>query len=119
LILGALFIGAAAGLLSGLFGIGGGIIIVPALVYLLKFDQQKAIGTSLAALLLPVGILAVWKYARLGHVDFRVAFTMSASLFVMALIGSLIGLGVGNTWLTRGFGLLLVGVGIKFMIFTR
>ena len=119
MILGALIIGAAAGLLSGLFGIGGGVIIVPALVYFLKFDQQKANGTSLATLLLPVGILAVWKYARLGHVDFRVAFTMSASLFVMALIGSLIGLGIGNTWLARGFGLLLVGIGIKFMLFTR
>ena len=109
----------AAGLLSGLFGIGGGVIIVPALVFFLKFDQQKAIGTSLAALLLPVGILATWKYASRGHVDFKVAFAMSTSLFVMAFIGSLIGLSVGNSWITRGFGLLLVGVGIKFMIFTR
>lgn len=119
MILGGVIIGAAAGLLSGLFGIGGGIIIVPALVFFLKFDQQKANGTSLAALLLPVGILAAWKYASHGHVNFKVAFAMSASLFVMAFIGSLIGLSVGNTWITRGFGLLLIGVGIKFMIFTK
>lgn len=119
MIYGALLIGAAAGLLSGLFGIGGGIIIVPALVYFLKFDQQKANGTSLAALLLPVGILAAWKYASQGQVNFKVAFAMSASLFVMAFIGSLIGLSIGNTWLTRGFGLLLVGVGIQFMFSTR
>ena len=111
-----LFIGATAGILAGLFGIGGGIVIVPMLIFFLKFTPGKAIGTSLAAMLLPVGILAVMKYAKSGDVDYRIAAAMGLGIFVMAFFGAHIGLSVGGTWISRGFGVLLVFVGAKFLL---
>lgn len=110
------FIGATAGILAGLFGIGGGIVIVPMLVMFLKFSPSKAIGTSLAAMLLPVGILAVMKYAKSGDVDYKIATAMAAGIFVMAFVGAHIGLSVGGTWISRGFGILLLFVGAKFLL---
>ena len=65
-----LLVGLAAGILGGLVGIGGGIIIVPALIYFLGFSQFKAQGTSLALIMFPVGILGVLQYYKQGHVDF-------------------------------------------------
>jgi uncharacterized membrane protein YfcA len=114
-----LIIGLIAGLLAGLFGIGGGIIIVPFLTSFLKFSQSKAVGTSLAALLLPVGLLAVWKYAKRGDVDFKVAGMIAIGIFVMALVGANFGLAIGDRWLARLFGILLVVVGVKFLIFAK
>lgn len=111
-----LFIGATAGILAGLFGIGGGIVIVPMLIFFLRFTPGKAIGTSLAAMLLPVGILAVMKYAKSGDVDYRIAAAMAFGIFVMAFVGAHIGLSVGGTWISRGFGVLLVFVGFKFLL---
>jgi uncharacterized membrane protein YfcA len=75
--------GIVAGIAAGFFGIGGGLIIVPALVYFNGFSQHKATGTSLAALLLPVGFMAVYEYHKKGNVDWKVAF----------IIGGLIVLG--------------------------
>ncbi|HEX8834389.1 MAG TPA: TSUP family transporter, partial [Abditibacteriaceae bacterium] len=66
-------VGLLAGISAGFFGIGGGLIIVPALVYFLGFTQHKATGTSLACLLPPVGIAAVLEYHRKGNVDIKVA----------------------------------------------
>jgi uncharacterized membrane protein YfcA len=109
-------IGTIAGLLSGLFGIGGGIVIVPLLIFLLKFSSSKAIGTSLAAMLLPVGIMAVARYSRSGEIDFKVAFSIGFAIFVMSGIGASLGLSVGSAWVNRGFGLLLLGVGLKFLV---
>lgn len=111
-----LSIGSIAGILSGLFGIGGGIVIVPMLVAFLKFAPSKAVGTSLAAMLLPVGIMAVWKYAKVGDVDFRVASALALGIFFMAYVGAHLGLSIGNTWVSRGFGVLLLLVGIKFIV---
>ncbi len=111
-----LSIGAVAGILAGLFGIGGGIVIVPMLIAFLKFVPSKAVGTSLAAMLLPVGIMAVWKYAKVGDVDFKVASALAVGIFFMAYVGAHIGLNIGNTWVSRGFGVLLVLVGIKFIL---
>ncbi len=109
-------IGTIAGTLAGIFGIGGGIVIVPMLAAFLKFAPSRAIGTSLAAMLLPVGILAVIRYAKSGDVDFKVASAIGVGIFIMAFVGAHIGLSVGNTWVSRGFGVLLVLVGIKFLI---
>jgi uncharacterized membrane protein YfcA len=111
-------IGIVAGTLAGLFGIGGGIIIVPLLALLLKFSPSKAVGTSLAAMLLPVAILAVIKYAKVGEVDFKVAFSIGFAILVMSGIGATIGLSIGNVWVSRGFGVLLLIVGVKFLFFT-
>jgi len=111
-----LLIGAMAGTLAGLFGIGGGIVIVPMLIIFLKFAPSRAVGTSLAAMLLPVGILAVMKYAKAGDVDFKIAAAMAAGIFVMVFVGAHIGLSVGGTWISRGFGVLLLFVGAKFLL---
>lgn len=110
-----LFIGAVAGMLAGLFGIGGGIVIVPMLITFLKFAPSKAVGTSLAAMLLPVGILAVWKYAKVGDVDFPIAAALAVGIFGMAYVGAHVGLSIGDTWVSRGFGVLLLLVGLKFL----
>ena len=115
-ILAGLGIGCIAGLLSGLFGIGGGIVIVPMLALILKFPTSKAVGTSLAAMLLPVGIMAVIRYAKAGEVDFKVSTAIGVAIFVMAGIGAAVGLNVGSVWVNRGFGVLLVLVGLKFLI---
>jgi uncharacterized membrane protein YfcA len=111
-----LIIGAVAGTLAGLFGIGGGIVIVPMLIIFLKFAPSKAIGTSLAAMLLPVGILAVMKYAKAGDVDFKIATAMAFGIFVMAFVGAHIGLSAGGNLVSRGFGVLLLIVGFKFLL---
>lgn len=87
-----IIIGLSAGLLSGLFGIDGGILIVPALVYILGFSQKLATGTSLAILLPPVGIAAVWEYYRHGNVDLRAALIIA----MMVLVGSWLGARVAS-----------------------
>lgn len=80
-----LLIGLAAGVLSGLFGIGGGVVIVPALLFLVRMPVQTATGTSLAALLLPVGALGAWAYYRMGHLDLSAATWIAGGLFVAAV----------------------------------
>ena len=115
-ILAGLGIGAVAGALSGLFGIGGGIVIVPMLTLLLKFPTSKSVGTSLAAMVLPVGILAVIRYAKAGEVNFKVAGAIGVAIFIMAGLGAKLGLSVGSAWVNRGFGLLLLAVGVKFLL---
>ena len=81
-------IGLAAGMLSGLVGVGGGIIVVPALVFALGFTQHQAQGTSLGLLLLPIGILAVINYYKQGYVDFRVIGIMGVAFVLGAYLGS-------------------------------
>ena len=83
-----IIIGVAAGILGGLIGIGGGIIIVPALVFFLGFTQLQAQGTSLGILLLPVGLLAVWQFYKAGHIDLRVVGIVSLAFFVGGYFGS-------------------------------
>ena len=110
----ALFIaiGLAAGISSGIFGIGGGVIIVPALAYLAGFSQLKAVGTSLAALLLPVGLLAVIEYYRHGNVDLKAGIFVAAGLVLGAWLGAWGAQRVGEAWLKVSFGVFLALVGI-------
>lgn len=81
-------LGLGTGVVSGLFGIGGGILLVPALVYLLGFPSQRAIGTSLAVLLPPVGLAAVLEYSAHGNVDVKAAAVIAATLFAGAWAGA-------------------------------
>src|SRR3954454_1940916 len=86
-----LLIGVFAGISSGFFGIGGGIVIVPALIYLLGMGQKQAQGTSLIALLLPTGALAFWNYWKSGRLDEQsiwIGLMIAAGIFVGGLIGS-------------------------------
>jgi uncharacterized membrane protein YfcA len=84
-------IGVAAGVLSGLFGIGGGIIIVPALVLIARLAPIAATGTSLGALLLPVGALGAWEYYRRGNLNVQAALWIAIGLFVGAWVGAWVG----------------------------
>ena len=101
-------IGLVAGVLSGMFGIGGGIIIVPALVLLAHFEPQKATGTSLGALLLPVGFLGAMQYWKRGDVDFRASAILALGLFAGALLGAKLGLAMSPRTLRRAFSVFLV-----------
>lgn len=107
-----LVIGAIAGILSGLFGIGGGIIVVPALVVLLGFSQHKAQGTSLAALVLPVGILGVIAYWKEKHVDLTAGMAIAIGLFATAPLGAKIAQNFDPLLMRKVFSLFLVVVAV-------
>ncbi|HRF60906.1 MAG TPA: sulfite exporter TauE/SafE family protein [Fimbriimonadaceae bacterium] len=113
-----IIIGLAAGVLGGLFGIGGGIIIVPALGLAFGFSQHKAQGTSLVALLAPVGLLALMNYYREGNADLVKGAWIAAAFFVGAFLGSKIALGLDEVMMRRGFALFLVAVA-AYMFFKK
>ena len=102
-----LSIGLASGMLSGLVGVGGGIIIVPALVFFLGFSQQAAQGTSLGLLLLPVGILAVSNYYHQGFIDWKVIAIMCTTFIIGAWVGSKLALSIPESTVRKVFALLL------------
>jgi hypothetical protein len=113
-----LLLGLAAGILSGLVGIGGGILIVPALVFLFGFSQQQAQGTTLALLVPPIGILAAWTYYQHGYVNIKVAAFIAAGFILGSIVGARFATGISNDILGKIFGTFLVLVGLK-MIFGR
>jgi uncharacterized membrane protein YfcA len=109
-------IGLASGMLSGLVGVGGGIIIVPALVFFLGFTQHQAQGTSLGLLMLPVGILAVLNYYRQGYVDFKVIAIMSIAFVAGGWLGSKLSLVVlSDEIVKRIFAVILFYAAFKMM----
>ncbi len=111
-----LAIGFAAGILSGMFGIGGGVIIVPALALLLGFSQQTSTGTSLLVFLLPVGILGALEYYKAGKITtehVKYAAVIASSLFIGSLIGSKVALSVSEEWIRKGFAVFLVIVAAR------
>jgi uncharacterized membrane protein YfcA len=114
----ALVIGIAAGILGGAFGIGGGILIVPALIAFLGFSQLRAQGTSLVALLAPVGLTAIITYYQKRQIDFQVGALVAAGFLVGGFLGSKLALGVGEDAIRKGFALFLVAVGL-YMWFRR
>ena len=109
-------IGLGGGVLSGLFGIGGGLVIVPGLILLAGFSAKQAAGTSLAALLLPVGILGALEYWRAGQVDVRAAVLIAAGLLIGAYFGARIAVGLPADLIQRAFGVLLVVVGVRLAL---
>ena len=109
-------IGLLAGMLSGLVGIGGGIIIVPSLVFFLGFSQKLAQGTSLGVLLLPVGILAVWQFYKAGYVDVKSIWIISAAFLIGGFFGSKIALALPQETVKKIFGVFLLLIALK-MIF--
>ncbi|MDX2163541.1 MAG: sulfite exporter TauE/SafE family protein [bacterium] len=110
-----LVVGLGAGVLSGMFGIGGGIVIVPALVGLLRFDQKVAVGTSLGALLFPVGLGAVVAYYDQGALDVGAAVAVAAGLVFGAFGGARLALGLPSSTVKRLYGLFLFFVAFRFI----
>src|SRR5215470_15408493 len=100
-------IGLAAGILSGMVGVGGGIIVVPALVIFLGFSQHQAQGTSLGLLLLPVGILAVINYYNKGYIDIKVVAIMSVAFIIGGWLGSKLSLSLPQETVRKIFGIVL------------
>ncbi len=114
-----LIIGLAAGVLSGMVGVGGGILIVPALVFFLSFSQKSAQGTSLGILLLPVGLLGVMQYYKQGHVDLKIVLIIAAGFLLGSLLGSKVALSLPDEKVKRIFAIVLMLVAIKMLFFDR
>jgi len=116
-----LVIGLAAGMLSGIAGIGGGTIIVPALVFFLGYTQHQAQGVSLSMFLLPIGFLGVWNYYKGGHVSMQtiqVALIMCATFVFGSYFGSKIAVSINQEVLKKIFGAFIFLLSLK-MIFGK
>ena len=114
-----ILIGMASGILSGLIGIGGGIIIVPALVFFLGFSQLQAQGTSLGIILLPVGLLAVLQFYKAGHIDVKAVGIVAFAFLIGGYFGSKIALSIPQELLKKIFAVILVLIAAKMIFFSK
>jgi uncharacterized membrane protein YfcA len=113
-----LLLGLGAGILSGIVGIGGGIVIIPALIYLFGFTQQQAQGTTLALMVPPIGLLAAWAYYTQGFVDLKVAGLICLGFFVGGYVGGKVAISIPNAVLQKVFGGFLLIISLK-MLFSK
>jgi uncharacterized membrane protein YfcA len=111
-----LLLGLLGGILSGLLGIGGGILIVPALVFLAGMTQHQAQGTTLALMVPPIGLLAAWTYWKQGYVDVKVAILICLGFFFGGLIGAKFAGAINAATLKRLFGVLLLITAFKMIL---
>lgn len=111
-----LTIGLAAGILGGIVGVGGGIVIIPALIYFAGFDQHTAQGTTLAAMVPPIGILAAIAYYREGFVEVPVAAFIATGFVLGGFLGAKIAIGFDPHILKRIFGIILFLLSLKMII---
>ena len=109
-------IGIITGVMAGMLGIGGAIIMIPALVFLLGISQQTAQGTSLAVMLPPVGIIAAYNYYKAGHVNIRFAIILAVFFLVGSYFGSKLALNIPQVLLKKIFGVLLLLVAAKMLL---
>lgn len=114
-----IILGLMAGVLSGLVGIGGGIIIVPGLVYFLGFSQKMSQGTSLAVLLLPIGLLAVSQYYKAGYIDVKVAVVIALAFFLGSYFGSRIAIVLPQETVKKIFAVMMLVVAVKMIFFDK
>ncbi len=113
-----IIIGLLSGVLAGVFGVGGAIIVIPALVFILGLTQHQAQGTSLAFMLPPVGILATWNYWKAGYVNWKFALVLSLTFVVGAYLGSRFTVNISDKMLRKIFGILMIAMALK-MIFSK
>jgi uncharacterized membrane protein YfcA len=113
---GLLFLGLLAGILSGLLGIGGGILIIPALVFVVGLTQRQAQGTTLALMVPPIGLLADWTYYKQGHVDLKIAGLICLGFFFGGLLGAKLAGVVSATMLKKLFGVALLITALKMIL---
>jgi hypothetical protein len=114
-----LLIGLAAGILSGLFGIGGGVVLVPAMVYGLRFSQKTASGISLASMILPVGALGVYQYFKSGLItteQLKFSLWIALGMFLGAFFGAKLAVHLPVKTLQRGFAVLLVFSAVRLWL---
>jgi len=109
-------IGIITGVMAGMLGIGGAIIMIPALVFFLGFTQQMAQGTSIAVMLPPVGILAAYNYYKAGHVDIKFALILAGTFLIGSYFGSKYALTLPQAALKKIFGVLLLLVAAKMLL---
>jgi uncharacterized membrane protein YfcA len=114
-----IMVGVAAGMLSGLVGVGGGIIIVPALVYFIGFSQKTAQGTSLALIMLPVGIFGVMQYYKQGHVDYRIVAILAIGFLAGSFFGSKLALSISQETLKKVFAILMIIIAFKMLFLDK
>lgn len=113
-----LIIGLAAGLLNGSMGVGGGIIIVPALVFALGFAMKQAQGTSLALMTIPVMLVATINYYKEGYINVKVALLMAATFVIGSYVGSKVAMHIPDKFMKKAFGVLMIFAAFK-MIFGK
>lgn len=112
-------IGIAGGMLSGLFGVGGGVVIVPAFVFFLGMTQKEAQGTSLGLMLLPIGILAAHNYYKSGNIDVKAGLIVAIAFVIGGFFGSKIALNISEVMLKRSFGILMLIVSLRLIFFSK
>jgi uncharacterized membrane protein YfcA len=115
-IVGFIVLGLAAGVLAGLAGVGGGIIIVPLLVFAFGFTQHMAQGTSLAVLIPPVGLLAMLKYYKAGDVNLKAAALIAAGILIGSVFGAKIALDLPQATLKKLFGVVLLLASMRYLL---
>lgn len=109
-------LGFGAGVLSGVIGIGGGIILVPALALLFKLSQHQAQGTTLALMVPPIGLLAAWTYYRNGYVDIRIAALVATGYFLGGLAGARFACWLSDVVLEKVFGAVLLVAALRMLL---
>ncbi len=113
-----IIIGLVAGTFSGLIGLGGAVIILPAFIYILGMNQYEAQGTSLAVMLPPIGALAAWNYYKEGALNFKYAFIVAAAFLIGGYIGSRFALSIPQNVLRKALALFLIAIALK-MFFSK
>jgi uncharacterized membrane protein YfcA len=111
-----LAIGLVAGVLSGLFGIGGGILIIPSLIFFAQFHTKLALGTSLGAMLLPVGLLGAYAYYQQGNINIKASMLIGLGLFLGAYIGARLAHAIPGPTLQRMFAIFIVLMAIRLWV---
>lgn len=105
--------GLIAGMLGGLFGVGGGIVVIPALIFIFGMTQHQAQGTSTAFMLLPVGLLAFINYYKAGHINVKYATILAITFFIGSYFGSKLAINISETSLKKIFSIFIILAGIK------
>lgn len=110
-----ILIGIIAGALSGLIGIGGAILIIPALMYFMQMNQISAQGTSLAIMLPPIGLMAVLNYYKAGAINLKYAAIIAIAFFIGGYFGSKLAINLNQEILRKLFAIVLIGLAIKIL----
>ncbi|MDP3462147.1 MAG: sulfite exporter TauE/SafE family protein [Bacteroidales bacterium] len=111
-----IMIGLVAGVFSGMIGIGGAIIIIPALIYFLHLDQHTAQGTSLAIMLPPIGLLAVYNYYKVGALNLQYAFIIASAFLIGGYIGSKFAVNIPVDVLRKVFAIVLIFIALRMLL---